>query len=55
MLLLGGEGAGLPASIRAFADEGLRIPMRAPVESLNVAVATGIILFEAQRQRRSRT
>jgi TrmH family RNA methyltransferase len=55
MLLVGGEGAGLPAAIRALADEGLRVPMRAPVESLNVAVATGVILFEAQRQRRSRT
>lgn len=55
LLLVGGEGAGLPADTRALADQGLRIPMQAPVESLNVAVATGIILFEAQRQRRSRT
>ncbi len=53
MLLVGGEGAGLPGALRALADEALRVPMRGPVESLNVAVATGIILFEAQRQRRS--
>jgi TrmH family RNA methyltransferase len=45
MLLVGGEGAGLPDPIRALADAGLRIPMRPPVESLNVAVAAGIALY----------
>jgi len=29
------------------------IPMRAPVESLNVAVAAGVMLYEAYRQRRA--
>lgn len=51
-LLLGGEGPGLSAEIIAAADSRLRIPLRVPVESLNVAVAAGIILFEARRQRR---
>jgi len=51
LVLVGGEGAGLPAEIAALAQGAVRIPMRAPVESLNVAVATGIILFEARRQR----
>jgi tRNA G18 (ribose-2'-O)-methylase SpoU len=30
------------------------VPMRPPVESLNVGVAAGVILFEAARQRRAR-
>jgi TrmH family RNA methyltransferase len=51
LILVGGEGAGLPATLLAMADLSLRIPMRAPVESLNVAVAAGVILFEAFRQR----
>ncbi|MCX6551894.1 MAG: RNA methyltransferase [Acidobacteria bacterium] len=53
LVLLGGEGAGLSEEVLAAADERLRIPMRPPIESLNVSVATGIILFEAVRQRRA--
>jgi len=53
LLLVGGEGAGLPEDIRAGADELVTIPMRAPVESLNVAVAAGVMLYEAYRQRRA--
>jgi len=55
MILVGGEGAGLPESVQAVADVTLRIPMRPPVESLNVAVAAGVILFEAYGQRRAGT
>ena len=51
LILVGGEGAGVPEPVQALADLSLRIPMRAPVESLNVAVAAGVILFEAYRQR----
>ena len=51
LILLGGEGAGLPDTVQALADVRLRIPMRPPVESLNVAVAAGVILYEAYRQR----
>ncbi|MFO7692475.1 MAG: RNA methyltransferase [Vicinamibacterales bacterium] len=51
LVLVGGEGAGLPDEVRALADTLLRIPMRPPVESLNVAVAAGVILYEAWRQR----
>lgn len=47
----GAEGTGLPASILALAHQRLRIPMRAPVESLNVGVAVSLVLFEAARQR----
>lgn len=51
-LVLGSEAAGLSAGEVAMLDEAVRIPMRAPVESLNAAVAGGIILYEAARQRR---
>ncbi|MBN8459020.1 MAG: RNA methyltransferase [Verrucomicrobia bacterium] len=53
LFLLGGEGPGLPADLIAAADARVRIPMRGPVESLNVAVATGILLFETRRQRKA--
>ena len=46
------KGAGLPPEVAARADRTAAIPMAAPVESLNVAVAAGILLFEAGRQRR---
>jgi len=52
-VLIGGEGAGLPESIIDHADERVTIPMEAPVESLNAAVTTGVILYEAHRQRRA--
>jgi TrmH family RNA methyltransferase len=51
-LILGPETAGLSAAEIAAADDAVRIPMREPVESLNVSVATGVLLYEAARQRR---
>jgi TrmH family RNA methyltransferase len=50
-LIVGPESTGLSPEEIAAADEAVRIPMQGPVESLNVAVATGIILYEANRQR----
>jgi TrmH family RNA methyltransferase len=50
-ILMGGEGAGLPADALELADEVIAIPMQPPVESLNVAVAAGLLLYEAVRQR----
>jgi TrmH family RNA methyltransferase len=50
-LVLGEEAAGLTPEEAAAADEAIRIPMRPPVESLNVAVAAAIVLYEAARQR----
>lgn len=50
-VLLGGEGPGLQDAFVSAADEGLTIPMRQPVESLNVATAAALILYEASRQR----
>jgi TrmH family RNA methyltransferase len=51
-LVLGSEGAGIPEPLRAAAQGSIRVPMAAPVDSLNVAVAAGVLLFEARRQRR---
>lgn len=51
VVMVGGEGPGLSADMLAAADVRLTIPMTAVVESLNVAVATALILCEAKRQR----
>jgi TrmH family RNA methyltransferase len=51
-LLCGNEAAGLPESVIARADLKVHIPLLGTVESLNVGVAAGIVLFEAARQRR---
>jgi TrmH family RNA methyltransferase len=53
--LLGPEGSGLPATLAAQADLAVAIPMAPRVESLNVGVAAGVLLFEAARQRRARS
>jgi TrmH family RNA methyltransferase len=53
-IVLGGEGAGVSGAAVAAAAETVTIPMRAPVESLNVAVAGALILYEASRQRQQR-
>jgi TrmH family RNA methyltransferase len=50
-ILMGGEGAGLLSSLADAADLHVSIPMRGRVESLNVAVAAALLIFEAQRQR----
>lgn len=49
-LLLGQESTGLPAEVEAVADARLRIPMRAGLRSLNVAIAAAMVLGEALRQ-----
>jgi 23S rRNA (guanosine2251-2'-O)-methyltransferase len=50
-LVLGGEGAGLHRLVRERCDQLVRIPLRGRIESLNVSVAVGIVLYEALRQR----
>ena len=50
-LLLGGEGSGLPERVSGLADQHASIPMKRPVESLNVGVAAALVLYEAFRQR----
>ena len=51
LILLGNEGAGLSAQLAALADLQVRIPLSAQVESLNVAIAAALMLYEAKRQR----
>lgn len=51
LVLLGNEGAGLSAELAAVADVGVKIPLAAGVESLNVAITAALILYEARRQR----
>ena len=48
---VGSEGGGLPEALLQMADRRVRIPMADPVESLNVAVSAGLLLYEARRQR----
>ncbi|MFN2417020.1 MAG: 23S rRNA (guanosine(2251)-2'-O)-methyltransferase RlmB [Pyrinomonadaceae bacterium] len=50
-LLLGGEGEGLRRVVRERCDVLVSIPLRGQIESLNVSVAAGIVLYEAVRQR----
>ena len=45
-IAVGNEGAGLSPSLRALASRSVALPISSTVESLNVAVATGIILYE---------
>jgi RNA methyltransferase, TrmH family len=52
-IVLGGEGSGLPDALLGASDERVTIPMQAPVESLNVAIAAALITYEASRQRLS--
>jgi RNA methyltransferase, TrmH family len=51
-ILLGSEGPGLPERLLAAGDVRLRIPMTGTAESLNLAVATGILLYETWRRFR---
>src|SRR4029079_19478157 len=51
LLVFGSEAEGLSSSELAEIDEQIRIPMENGVESLNLAVSCGVILFEAKRQR----
>jgi 23S rRNA (guanosine2251-2'-O)-methyltransferase len=50
-LVLGGEGSGLHRLVAENCDMLVKIPMYGKIDSLNVSVAAGVILFEARRQR----
>jgi len=49
-LLVGRESSGVPDPVREAADAVVRIPLKPPLRSLNVAVATAMVLGEALRQ-----
>ena len=51
-VVLGNEAHGLPATVAAGIDEWVHIPMAGRVESLNVAVAGALVLFEIGRRHR---
>ncbi len=51
-VVLGPEAGGLSGAELRATDEAVRIPMREPVESLNLATALAVVLYEAARQRR---
>lgn len=50
--LIGNEGNGLTGETASLADVYIRIPMGGQLESLNAAMAAGILMYEANRQRR---
>src|SRR6266481_2316584 len=54
-IVLGGEGKGLHELTRKRCDFVVSLPTTGPVKSLNVSVAAGVVLFEARRQRNTRT
>ena len=50
LILLGNEGAGLSSELIDLADRQIKIPLANQVESLNVAIASALLLYEARRQ-----
>jgi 23S rRNA (guanosine2251-2'-O)-methyltransferase len=50
-LVLGAEGKGVRPLVRRTCDAAVSIPLLGEVESLNVSVAAGVLLYEARRQR----
>ncbi len=51
LILLGNEGSGLSNSLISLANDLVSIPLGQGVESLNVAIATALLLYEAKRQK----
>lgn len=52
VIVIGNEGTGMSRIIRESCDYIAKIPMQGTVNSLNASVATGIVVFEAMRQRK---
>lgn len=52
VFVLGAEGKGLRPLVRRTCDDAVAIPLHGSVDSLNVSVASALLLYEARRQRR---
>jgi 23S rRNA (guanosine2251-2'-O)-methyltransferase len=52
VLILGSEESGISAELLGLADELIQIPIMGEIQSLNVSVAAGVILYEILRQRK---
>jgi len=50
-LIIGNEGNGVSAPVQAEATHRLKLPMRGGAESLNAAVAAGIMMYDLMRDR----
>ena len=50
-IIMGSEEKGISEDLLSLSDQRCKIPMRGKIESLNVSVAAGMILYEANRQR----
>jgi len=50
-LVMGGEGKGISRLVKEHCDQVVQLPMYGKINSLNVAVATGVFLYEIRRQR----
>ncbi|MNW68565.1 tRNA (guanosine(18)-2'-O)-methyltransferase [compost metagenome] len=50
-LVIGNEGQGISDATARMVDESVFIPMQGQAESLNAAMASTVLLFEAMRQR----
>lgn len=51
VFILGSEGTGISQALLKLSDEQVRIPLQGKIDSLNVSVSAGIMLYEALRQR----
>ena len=51
-LILGSEESGISAELLKISDELIRIPIFGDIQSLNVSVAAGVIIYEILRQRK---
>lgn len=50
-IIMGAEDTGVPYEHLALCDEWIKIPMKGSIESLNVSVAAGVLIYEAVKQR----
>ncbi|EMS31878.1 23S rRNA (guanosine-2'-O-) -methyltransferase rlmB [Mariniradius saccharolyticus AK6] len=52
VLILGSEEDGISPELMGLSDESIKIPMAGNIESLNVSVSAGVVIYEAIRQRK---